>query len=333
MVRSFEVRKTRKGDNFGSARINLGHNGDFAEVDAKIWALDGLLGEGQPVPAAGDVLEIDYKEDAYQGRPQYVIRRFRRLEGEERLQALESFRPPDRIDRAFYRDRLEQLIEATSPERASGQVLRLIYDQAGFRETFFAAPAATHHHQNYPGGLLEHTLNVTSVALSIAETYAGPTGLSFNCRRLFIDRDVLVVAGLLHDIGKIHTHELAPLPQLTEANHWEGHLARTYAWVRREAEPYLEAPPYPEAVDEIHKLLHCILAHHGSLEYGSPVTPACAEAFILAQADLTDARLADIAEAAREAFERDAEARWLPRRFHFPGGLFVGDWRTREDLP
>ncbi len=39
------------------------------------------------------------------------------------------------------------------------------------------------------------------------------------------------------------------------------------------------------------ELKHCILAHHGELEYGSPKKPALAEAVALNLADNTDARL------------------------------------------
>lgn len=51
-----------------------------------------------------------------------------------------------------------------------------------------------------------------------------------------------------------------------------------------------------------------------------------AEAFLLAQADMTDARMAEIASAGGEALERDAKARWLKNHVHFRGGIFVGDW-------
>ena len=328
LVRSFEVRQTRKGDNFGTLRVNLGQSGSFAEVDAKIWGLDGMLYMNRALPAAGDMIEVDYRADEYQGKPQWVINSWEVLGPEAKERVMADFRPPERIDRAFYRDRLETLIEATSPERTPGILLRQVFDRAGFREDFFHLPAAYRHHQNYPGGLLEHTLNVTTLALTLADAYAAPgrTGLTFNRACLPIDRDVLIAAGLLHDIGKMLTYRFDPMPEVNEINAWEGHLAISYAQVRQIAQPMLDQPPYAEAVDEIEKLLHCILSHHGSLEFGSPVVPACAEAFILSQADMTDARLAEIAEAGAEALGRTPGTRWLTRNLQFPGGIFIGDW-------
>lgn len=336
LVRSFEVRKTRKGDSFGSMRVNLGQAGDFADVDAKIWGLDGMLYGDRTLPASGDMIEAEYRADEYQGKPQWIINSWEVLGPEAKECAKADFRPPEKIDCAFYRQRLEELIESTSPERTPGIILREIFDRAGFRENFFHLPAAYRHHQNYPGGLLEHTLNVTTLALTLADAYAGPgrTGLTFNRACLPIDRDVLIAAGLLHDIGKLQTYRFDPMPEVNEINSWEGHLALSYAQTRQIAQPMLDDPPYETAVDEIEKLLHCILAHHGSLEFGSPVVPACAEAFILSQADMTDARLAEIAEAGTAAVSRTPETRWLPRNFHFPGGIFVGDWpREGEAQP
>ena len=285
MVRQFEVRKTRKGDNFGSMRLNLGPDHGFCEVEGVAWGLDGYLGAGHPVPAAGDVLEVsDYKPSEYQGRPQWVVQRFHVLTGERAAKEGKRFVPPPAVDEAYYRARLEALIESTDSRTVCGQVLREVFDSAGFREAFFASPAAAVHHQNYPGGLLEHTINVTGVALALADAYgSGPQGgLTFNRQRVPIDREVLVAAGLLHDIGKLETYRMRPLSEVTETNSWEGHLAHGYATVRRVADPLYRNPPYDGALDELNKLFHCILSHHGTLEFGSPVVPACAEALLLA---------------------------------------------------
>lgn len=326
MVRSFEIRKTRRGDNYGSMRVNLGAAGAFVEVEARIWDLDRICGERLP-PAPGDILQLTYREDDYNGRPQWIVSDWQALGGNEREAALAHFVPSSRVEMTEYRRRLEELIEQTDPDRAVGMVLRMIYDRAGFREALYKSPAARDHHQAYPGGLLEHTVNVTTLALAIADAY-GAGGLTFNNEALPIDRQVLIAAGLLHDVGKVETYCFSPLPEVTEAQRWEGHLVISYAWAREAAAPLMIE--MPEAADEINRLLHCILAHHGQLEFGSPTVPACAEAFILSQADMTDARLAEIAECGAQALERDPQTRWLPRSMHFGGGVFIGGWKKEK---
>lgn len=331
MVQNFEVRKTRKGDSFASLRVNLGERGKFAEMDAKIWQFDRFQTTGRPLPAQGSLIEAQYRADEYQGRPQWTIEEYRILEGEEREKELAAFVPSVRIDSEFYQTRLEELIDATDPERVSGRILREIFDRAEFREAFCLAPAAIRHHQNYPGGLLEHTINVTTLALSLADAYASPDrpGLTLNSEILAVDRGLLIAAGLVHDIGKMETYRLDPMSSATDLNAFEGHLAIGYAEVRAVAEPLRAEPPYPGAVDEIDKLMNCVLAHHGVLEYGSPVTPACVEAFLLSQADIADARLASIVTEGHNQLRQNPESRWL-RHFHFPSGIFIGDWPRPE---
>lgn len=326
MVRSFEIRKTRRGDNYGTMRINLGDAGAFAEIEARIWNLDQVRADREP-PAPGDILQLDYREEDYNGRPQWIVQDWKLLDGAKREEMLAHFVPSSRVDMTEYGRRLDALIDLTDPGRAVGMILRMIFDRAGFREAFYKAPAARDHHQAYPGGLLEHTVNVTTLALTMADAY-GAGALTFNNDVLPIDRQVLVAAGLLHDIGKIETYCFSPLPEVTDAQRWEGHLVISYAWTREAAAPLLAE--MPESADEINRLLHCILSHHGQLEYGSPTVPACAEAFILSQADMTDARLAEIAEGGNEVLERDPQARWLPRSMHFGGGVFIGGWKKQE---
>ena len=45
------------------------------------------------------------------------------------------------------------------------------------------------------------------------------------------------------------------------------------------------------------ELKHCILAHHGELEYGSPKKPALVEALALSFADNIDAKMETMIEA------------------------------------
>ena len=55
-----------------------------------------------------------------------------------------------------------------------------------------------------------------------------------------------------------------------------------------------EIPDFPEVLRN--ELMHCILAHHGELEYGSPKKPALAEAVALNLADNLDARMETLTE-------------------------------------
>ena len=64
-------------------------------------------------------------------------------------------------------------------------------------------------------------------------------------------------------------------------------------------------PGFPEKL--AHELKHCIVAHHGELEYGSPKKPALAEAVALNMADSTDAKLQTLTE----LFKGKTGTEWL----------------------
>src|SRR5436190_8100989 len=142
---------------------------------------------------------------------------------------------------------------------------------ARFRE----APAAKHYHQAYAGGLLEHTLSVAQAVSAAANFFPG------------IDRDIAVTGALLHDIGKTEAYNDDPLAiDLTDAGRLESEIPLGYYKVRREIE---EIPGFDAVLAQA--VLHIILAHHGSLEHGSPVVPATREAVLVHMIDNLGGRL------------------------------------------
>jgi 3'-5' exoribonuclease len=140
---------------------------------------------------------------------------------------------------------------------------------------FRDAPAAKIYHQAYRHGLLEHTVSVAQAVSAAAAYFPG------------IDRDVAVTGALLHDIGKIEAYNDDPLAiDLTDAGRLQGEIPLGYYKVRREIE---EIQGFDPALAQA--VLHIILAHHGSLEHGSPVVPATREAVLVHMIDNLGGRL------------------------------------------
>jgi 3'-5' exoribonuclease len=140
---------------------------------------------------------------------------------------------------------------------------------------FRDAPAAKVYHQAYRHGLLEHTVSVAQAVSAAAAFFPG------------IDRDVAVTGALLHDIGKTEAYNDDPLSiDLTDAGRLQGEIPLGYYKVRRQIE---EIPGFDPALAQA--VLHIILAHHGSLEHGSPVTPATREAVLVHMIDNLGGRL------------------------------------------
>jgi 3'-5' exoribonuclease len=142
---------------------------------------------------------------------------------------------------------------------------------ARFRE----APAAKHYHQAYRHGLLEHCLGVAQAVSAISATFPG------------IDRDVAVTGALLHDIGKLEAYEfVGDAIEMSDQGRLYGEIALGYYRVRSMIER-LDGFP----VETAQAVLHIILSHHGSLEYGSPVIPCTREATLVHMIDNLGGRL------------------------------------------
>lgn len=143
-----------------------------------------------------------------------------------------------------------------------------------FRETFCKHSAARSIHHDYVHGLLEHTLYVTKLSATIGSIYKN------------LNKDLLITAAFLHDVGK--TYELSSFPtnDYTTYGNLIGHVAGSALMVNKACDT-IEG--FPE--DTRLKIIHCILAHHGKLEWGSPKLPALPEAFVISTMDNLDAKL------------------------------------------
>jgi 3'-5' exoribonuclease len=151
---------------------------------------------------------------------------------------------------------------------------------------FHSWPAAISMHHAYEGGLLAHTIEVTEIALHIADRFP------------HVNRDVLIAAALWHDYGKILEYRLVdPYAHVNPADGDYAEFDTAKSWVRdSNAMSHLlsSAMQFHQAalthsVDRATRdaVIHCIHAHHGPVkEWGSPEAPRTIEALILHQADM-----------------------------------------------
>ena len=159
------------------------------------------------------------------------------------------------------------------------KLLMAFYGNGTFEKKFKFHSAAKSVHHGFVGGLLEHTLSVTRNCDFFAKNYA------------IINRDLLLTAAMFHDVGKLSELSTFPENDYTDAGQLLGHIVIGYEWVGNEIKK-IEGFPQPLA----NELRHCILAHHGELEYGSPKKPALVEAMALSFADNMDAKMQTMKE-------------------------------------
>lgn len=243
-------------------------------VDGKIWDLNsGGIGEFDVL----NYIDVMGEVTSFNGALQMNIKRVRRAqEGEYKV---EDYLPVSRypID-GMYGELLQMVQGVKNPYYKKVLEMFFVADET-FAKRFKSASAAKTMHHGFVGGLLEHTLSVAKLC-------------KFYCTRYeILDESLLVTAALLHDIGKVK--EIAPFPlnDYTDDGNLLGHIVMGYEMI---AEKIAQIPGFPGK--QASELKHCILAHHGELEYGSPKKPALAEAMALNLADNTDARMEGMTE-------------------------------------
>lgn len=169
---------------------------------------------------------------------------------------------------------------------------KIFIEDAEFVEVFKKHSAAKSIHHGFVGGLMQHTLAVCDLCNFYCTKYSA------------LNRDLLISAALCHDIGKVRELSDFPLNDYTDEGQLLGHIVMGVEIVD---EKLREVKGFPKVKAD--QLKHCILAHHGEFEFGSPKKPALIEAVALNFADNTDAKI----EAMTELFESSplVDGGWL----------------------
>lgn len=164
------------------------------------------------------------------------------------------------------------------------------------QELWITVPGAKQVHHAYVGGTLVHSYSVAKLAGAMANAVSA-------------NWDLAVVGGMLHDIGKLFTYKVNGVSiDMTSNGMLYEHIFMGAEFIGNFAETHVDVEdPYVYA--KVRLLRHIILSHHGGLEYGSPVTPQCIEAYIVHHADNLDATIEQI----RTAGEKAGESRWSDR--------------------
>lgn len=256
-------------------------------IDAKIWEPNS---QGIDEFEVFDYIDIVGDVNSFNGALQVSIKRVRKAGEGEYNPA--DYLPTSRYDiEEMYQTLLKYIHSVKNPYLLQ-MLENLFVKNQELAKNFRTSSAAKNVHHGFVGGLLEHTLSVTRFCDFMAKVYP------------ILNRDLLISAAILHDIGK--TRELSAFPQndYTDNGQLLGHIMIGAEMVHDEARKIAGFP-----ADLENKLKHCILAHHGELEYGSPKKPALAEAMALNLADNADAKMETLTELFASSTENGSD--WL----------------------
>ena len=270
----------------GKAYENVVLQDKTGTADAKIWDPNS---QGIDDFSNLDYVDIVADVTSFQGQMQLNIKRVRKArEGE--------YNPVDYLPvsskdiNEMYQELLGFVAKVKNPYLS--QLLKSLFvEDKEFVQAFKFSSAAKTVHHGFVGGLLEHTLSVTKLCVYYINYYP------------MINGDLLYTAAMCHDIGKVYELSAFPANDYTDEGQLLGHIMIGAEMV---GERTRQIPGFPVKLGN--ELKHCILAHHGELEYGSPKKPALLEAIALNFADNTDAHMQTMIEALKAAGDNQG---WL----------------------
>ena len=253
-------------------------------IDAKVWEPNN--------PGIGDYDTLDYIEvygevSSFQGALQVSVKRIRVCSEGEYNPA--DYLPVSQKDIGEMYTELLAIISSIKNTYLK-QLLESFFKDEGFKKKFCNSSAAKTVHHGFVGGLLEHTLSVTKLCDYYCTMYP------------ILKRDLLLTAAMCHDIGKIKEISSFPENDYTDDGQLLGHIVMGSMMIGEKA---AQIDGFPHGL--LAQVQHCILAHHGKYEYGSPKIPAIIEAVALNYADDTDAKL----ETFKEILENSNELGWM----------------------
>lgn len=274
LCKSKQILKTKAGKTYYSLILQ----DKTGTADAKIWELNNGI-------ASFEALDYIYCEGlvtSFQGNIQMNISRLRKSEEGEYDPA--DYIPTTEKDVNEMFDQILSYVNSVKNPYLSQLLKKFFVEDKTFVDEFKKHSAAKSVHHGFLGGLLEHTLSVTNMCEYFSKAYPN------------IHRDLLITAALFHDMGKIDEIAGFPRNDYTDDGQLLGHI---FIGAQKLSAAISDIDGFPKKLEN--ELLHCILAHHGKLEFGSPKVPALMEAMALHLADNADAKLQTLTEVFKQA--------------------------------
>jgi 3'-5' exoribonuclease len=296
VVKAKSLGSTRSGAPFLSVRL-----GDrTGEVEGRVWErvaeLDGAF-------AVNDVVRVRARVERYRDQVQLNITEIERLPREQVDPG--AFLPRTAADPEALWQELKDLAAKVQDPHLMRLLQHFLTDRAFSRE-MREAPAAKSMHHAHLGGLLEHTVSVTRLLGRLCDHYPA------------LDRDLLIAAGILHDVGKMDELSADVSIDYTDAGRLLGHVV---LGAQRVAQKISQIKGFPSELALL--LQHLIISHHGEYEFGAPRRPKTPEAFALHYADDLDAKMNHLFRLLEA--ERTSPSRWTTFQRVHDRFIYKGD--------
>jgi 3'-5' exoribonuclease len=237
----------------------------------------------------GDFVSISANVEEYMGQPQIVAQSVKRVESPANMTDYIAKIP----NRKELLERFNELLAEVhricdeTGDQMCRRLLDSMFSDDHIMEKFKDAPFSTWPHYGMRGGLLEHSVRTTEIAVEIA-------------KRMRIKEPniaVLITAGLLHKIGAIDCYEFKGcVPLKSSTGILVGPNANTLSYIFSTIQSVIEKEDEeeelsPESAETARRVLHVIASH--DVHDDSGVVPLTEEALVFMEAYRTDTTLAE----------------------------------------
>jgi 3'-5' exoribonuclease len=269
---AFLRKKEVRQDKGGRSYLDLELADSTGAIPGKVWSDSAALAADFAAPG---YVKFRGQVQSYRDQLQIKVEHCRAVVDSDRAEGFDEAQliPTTKYDLGELWTRLEETLagQLHRPEavRLAEDTLRIHGDQLKLH------PAAKGIHHAYRGGLLEHTASMLGLAVRIADHYPE------------LDRDLLLLGVLFHDLGKLVELGAMPANDYTPAGRLVGHVVIGRDLLRERVAAVADFPP-----DLALELEHLVLSHQGKKEFASPVEPMTPEAFALNMIDDLDSKLA-----------------------------------------
>jgi 3'-5' exoribonuclease len=264
LVHEKEIRNSGSGKPY--LRMELGDRS--GTVEARMWEQFEVLAKGVN---RDDFVKVQARVEIYRNRPQLSLQQFRLARPEEI--DIADYLPHTPYDiEELYRKLLGYLEELKNPWLK--QLVSTVLSDPHVISCYKRAPAAKVMHHAYLGGLLEHVVGLCGLAKQLAAHYPE------------LDVDLLLMAAMLHDVGKLEELCYERAVGYTTEGQLLGHIVMELETVARAIDKIEGFPPKLKTVVQ-----HILISHHGEYEFGSPKLPMIREALVFHYMDDLDSKL------------------------------------------
>lgn len=262
--------------------------------------------------AIGDMVRVKGKVQVFQGGLQMIMAQIDAAPGS--TYNAEDFQIQPQANAAPLLNRLKEILRSITDPKLLALADCFLQDDALINDLCIA-PAGIKAHHAYHGGLIEHIVAMAELADRICQLYPS------------LNRNLLLLGVLLHDLGKVRELAWDPGLSYTDEGQLLGHMNIAMEILNEKlilVRGQLGGSEISQ--EDVLRLKHMILSHHGTLEFGSARVPMTPEAVVLHQIDNLDARLHEFSRAIDE--DMNGDSAWTPYSPRIERRIFKGYNRT-----